>query len=94
MCGLFVFTRLKTCPPNTLTSDYSWSDNEYRKYDIIKLKAFNDYINTNKEFFKSYKFNINNLLCDDREFPFYDIHSNTIKYELLSKIKEYLNERN
>ena len=71
MCVLFVFTRLKTCPPNTLTSDYSWSDNEYRKYDIIKLKAFNDYINTNKEFFKSYKFNINNLLCDDREFPFY-----------------------
>lgn len=31
-----IFSRLKTCPPNT-HSGYSWDDNEYRLYDIKKF---------------------------------------------------------
>lgn len=91
LCGLCVFSRLKTCPPDTI-SNYSWDDNEYRKFDVIKLEKFNDYIKQYKNFFSNYKFV--NLFCDDRTFPFYDKHTKSITMLEFSNIIDYLNGGN
>lgn len=47
-----IFTRLKTCPPNTQSS-YSWNDNEYRQQDIIKFEIINFLIEKNKKIYNS-----------------------------------------
>lgn len=50
---LFIFTRLKTCPPNT-QSGYSWNDNEYRKQDIEKFDIINLSIEQNKKAYEDF----------------------------------------
>lgn len=91
-----IFTRLKTCPPNT-DSGYSWNDNEYRVQDVEKLKLVNVVIKKYaKKLFINEK-NIYNSLISDAEtkflVPYMDLNRNSLNSINFKDLKKIINKK-
>lgn len=79
-------TRVKTVPPTVAYSGYSWDDNEYRLYDVKKIKIIHEILKNCKYTTKS----INDLIV-----PIKEERSTTVVNLLPAKpseIKKYLRQ--
>jgi hypothetical protein len=58
-------SRVKTLPPEVRYSGYSWDDNDYRKYDVSKMKTCDELIRNTD--YSSDKFKLDDLFVNSRK---------------------------
>ena len=80
--------RVKTNPPGVTYSGYSWKDNEFRKFDVLKMKKLNEIVQQ----CEYNNISLNDILVDEK-------HQRPTLFVSMANVpiktfKEYLSRKN
>lgn len=84
-----ISSRVKTVPTNVKYSGYSWEDNEYRKFDVEKMKWLNSEIQ--KIDYRKNRIRLNEMFSDSRKTLYVQLIN--VSIEDIKKHKDYLKKR-